>query len=92
MSLSSEAFFIIQMLKGYGKVGFRLDSRFPLTLPILHRLIQVPALVTNSPDKFACAGYNACYVGETTRHFSTLVREHLVSRWGPSHFQTLREF
>ena len=29
--------------------------------------------------KFACAGCNACYVGETTRHFSTRVREHLVS-------------
>ena len=28
---------------------------------------------------FACAGCNACYVGETTRHFSTRVREHLVS-------------
>ena len=29
--------------------------------------------------KFACAGCNACYVGETTRHFSTRVREHLVN-------------
>ena len=29
--------------------------------------------------KFACAGCNACYVGETTRRFSTRVREHLVS-------------
>ena len=29
--------------------------------------------------KFACAGCNACYVGETTRHFSTRVREHLVT-------------
>ena len=29
--------------------------------------------------KFACAGCNACYVGETTRHFSTRVHEHLVS-------------
>ena len=29
--------------------------------------------------KFACAGCNACYVAETTRHFSTRVREHLVS-------------
>ena len=26
--------------------------------------------------KFACAGCNACYVGETTRHFSTRLREH----------------
>ena len=29
--------------------------------------------------KFACVGCNASYVGETTRHFSTRVREHLVS-------------
>ena len=29
--------------------------------------------------KFVCAGCNACYVGETCRHFSTRVREHLVS-------------
>ena len=28
---------------------------------------------------FACAGCNACYVGKTIRHFSTRVREHLVS-------------
>jgi len=29
--------------------------------------------------KFACAGCNACYVGEITRYFSSRVREHLVS-------------
>ena len=29
--------------------------------------------------KFACAGCNASYVGEMARHFSTRVREHLVS-------------
>ena len=33
----SKAFLTVQMLKG--KVGFRLDSLLPLTLPILHRLI-----------------------------------------------------
>ena len=30
-------------------------------------------------DKFLCEGCSACYVGETTRHFSTRVREHTVS-------------
>ena len=30
----SKAFFIVQMLKGYGKVGLRLDSRLPLSLPL----------------------------------------------------------
>ena len=29
--------------------------------------------------KFLCAGCSACYVGETTRHFSTRVREHIFS-------------
>ena len=29
--------------------------------------------------KFTCAGCNACYIGETGRHFSTRVREHLSS-------------
>ena len=29
--------------------------------------------------KFTCAGCNACYVGETTRHFFTCARERLAS-------------
>ena len=29
--------------------------------------------------KFLCAGCNACYVGETSRHLSTRVSERLVS-------------
>ena len=29
--------------------------------------------------KFLCAGCNACYVDETSRHLSTRIREHLVS-------------
>ena len=28
------------MLKGYTKLGSRLDSRLPITLPILHRIIE----------------------------------------------------
>ena len=28
---------------------------------------------------FLCAGCNACYVSETSRHLSTRVREHLIS-------------
>ena len=27
--------------------------------------------------KFTCAGCNTCYIGETSRHYSTRVREHL---------------
>ena len=29
--------------------------------------------------KFLCAGCSVCDVGETTRHFSTRVREHMLS-------------
>jgi len=29
--------------------------------------------------KFSCASCSACYIGETTRHPSTRVREHLLS-------------
>ena len=29
--------------------------------------------------KFSCAGCNACYIGETNRHLSTRVNEHLTS-------------
>ena len=27
--------------------------------------------------KFVCPGFNACYIGETTRHLSTRIKEHL---------------
>ena len=33
-------FYIVHILKGYGKKGFRLDSRLPITLPILNRIIK----------------------------------------------------
>ena len=38
-----------------------------------------PGLRTSVVYKFLCAGRNACYVGETSRHLSTRVREHVVS-------------
>ena len=34
-------------------------------------------LKSNVVYKFNCAGCNACYIGETTRHFTTRVKEHL---------------
>ena len=34
--------------------------------------------------KFICAGCNACYVGQTTRHFDTRVHEHLHKKTQPS--------
>ena len=37
------------MLKGYGKVGSHLDSRLPITLPILHRLLAATNHLCRSP-------------------------------------------
>ena len=31
----------VQILKRYGKKGFRLDSRLPITLPILNALLRL---------------------------------------------------
>ena len=42
----TKAFFIIQILKGYGKIGSRLDSRLPITLPVLNRIIESSAQLT----------------------------------------------
>jgi hypothetical protein len=42
----TKIFYIVQMLKGYGKQGldarlvFRLDARLPITLTILNRLLM----------------------------------------------------
>ncbi len=44
----TRVFFIIQMLKGYGKNRARLDSRLPITLSILQRLIEVSPRLTSS--------------------------------------------
>ena len=36
----TKTFYIIEMLKGYGKIGHKLDSRLPITLPILVRIMK----------------------------------------------------
>ena len=41
--------------------------------------------------KFVRSGCNACYVGETCRHFSTRVREHLVSDKASHIFRHLKD-
>ena len=87
----TKAFFIVQMLKGYGKLGSRLDSRLPITLPILHRILQ-------SFDKICCTPYDshlfqamcslaffACMrVGEltltTTKESGSFVRLHQLTQ------------
>ena len=45
---STKAFFVIQMLKGYGKLGSRLDCRLPITLPVLRRIMESSAQLTIS--------------------------------------------
>ena len=40
--------------------------------------------------KFSCASCNACYVGETSQHFSTRVREHLPSDRSSNVFKHLQ--
>ena len=36
----TKVFGVIEMLKGYGKLGSRLDTRMPITLPILRSILQ----------------------------------------------------
>ena len=49
----TKAFCIVQMLKGYGKLGSRLDSRLPITLPILNRILE-------SSDEICHTPYDSC--------------------------------
>lgn len=49
----SRAFFIMQMLKGYSKLGARLDSWLPITLPILDKIIA-------AASSFSCSKYEIC--------------------------------
>ena len=48
LSDPSKVFSVSQMLKGYGKVGFCLDSRLPITLPILNRLVAAASSLEGS--------------------------------------------
>ena len=41
----SKAFVVVQMLKGYGKLNARFDSRLPITIPILHKLLRSASLL-----------------------------------------------
>ena len=51
------------------KVGTLLSVKDPVQSGLRSRVVY----------KFCCAGCTACYVGETCRHFSTRVREHLTT-------------
>ena len=43
----------MEMLKGYGKLDFRVDTRLPITLPILKLIVKVSSSTASSP-------YRAC--------------------------------
>lgn len=44
----SKVFFIVQMLKGYGKLSSHVDVRLPITRPILHKLLTVATEIVQS--------------------------------------------
>lgn len=41
----SKALVVVQMLKGYGKLNARLDSRLPINIPILQKLLRCASLL-----------------------------------------------
>ena len=44
----TKVFWVIEMLKGYGKLGSRLDTRMPKTLPILRPILQQTLTICGS--------------------------------------------
>ena len=69
----SKVYYVSQILKGYNKVGFRLDSRLPITLPILDWLVSIaPSLQesTYQMSQFQAMCFLAFYaflrIGEMT--------------------------
>ena len=44
----SKAFVVLQILKGYGKLGTQLDTRLPIAVSILHKLTQSATLLSFS--------------------------------------------
>jgi hypothetical protein len=69
----TKIFYIVQMSKGYGKQGFHLDARLPITLTILNRLLMaVPHCVATYYDQCqfhamcALAFFAFLHVGEIT--------------------------
>ena len=48
----SKVFYVTEMLKGFNKIGFRLDMRLPITLAILDKLFSVAPTLVGSPYQF----------------------------------------
>ena len=69
----SKVFYVSQMFKGYSKVGFRLASRLPITLPILDKLVSSATSLEGSTYQIcqfqamcALAFYAFLRIGELT--------------------------
>ena len=62
-----------QLLKHYCKADFKLRNMFSVKDSVMQ------GLRSRVVYKFSCAGCNASYIGETTRHLYTRAREHLLS-------------
>ena len=87
----TKAFFIVQMLKGYGKLGSRLDSRLPITLPILNTILESSIAIRHTPHD-SCLFWAMCSlaffacrrVGEftwsTTRERGSLIQLHQLTK------------
>ena len=72
-----------------------IDLRLVFTTFKVRNLFNVKDAVpeglrTRVVYKFSRASCNACYVGETSRHFSTRVREHLLSDRSSNVFKHLQ--
>ena len=65
--------------------SFKIDNLFGVKDPV------PDGLRSHVVYKFVCAGCNACYIGETCQHFSTHVREHLVSDRASHIFKHLKD-
>ncbi len=44
----TKVFWVTETLKGYHKLGSRLDTRLPITLPILRRITQAVSSISSS--------------------------------------------
>ena len=75
---------ILHFIKSYFFSSFKIGNLFGVKDPIPDEFRSCVVY------KFAFAGCNACCVGETTRHFSSHVRDHVVSDRPPTFSNTYR--
>ncbi|XP_048584136.1 uncharacterized protein LOC116617925 isoform X2 [Nematostella vectensis] len=74
----TKVFYVIQILKGYSKIGFKLDTRLPITLPILQRLVTAAPVICSTKFESCLFQSMCCFafyaflrVGEMTQSSQT---------------------